>query len=359
MNEFFSKTFYGNTVKEWFIALLIIVGSVLLAKVIFWLINKFVKRLTRKTKTKFDDIVIDMIEEPLVFAIIIGGLWAGFQTLSFVNYPHIPVWFTKVFHVLIAINIAWLISRLVDALIQEYLAPLVRKTEGDLDDQLLPIVRKSLKVVVWIIAIIVGLNNAGYDVAALLAGLGIGGLAFALAAQDSVSNFFGGFMIFVDKPFTIHDRIKISGIDGKVEEVGIRSTRIRTLEGRQVVIPNSAFTKNIIENVSSEPNRKVVLSLGLTYDTTPEKIELALNILKEIAEANEGIEETIPMGFTGFGDFSLNLLFIYYIKSGESILDVQTKMNLEILKRFNENKLEFAFPTQTIHNIETKAPENN
>lgn len=348
MGEYLSQKFYGNSIQEWLVALLIVIGSFLLAKIIFWVINKFVKRATKKSKTKLDDILVDMLEEPLVFAVVIAGFWFGFKTLDFSTYNGTREWFTKVFHVLIAINVGWLISRVLDALIKEYLAPVVQKTEGDLDDQLLPIIRKGMKLIVWTIAIIVGLNNAGYDVAAILAGLGIGGLAFALAAQDTVSNFFGGFMIFVDKPFTIKDRIKISGYDGTVEEVGIRSTRIRTLDGRVLTVPNSNFTKNIIENVSSEPKRKVVLSLGLTYDTTPQNIELALNILKEIADTNESVDETVPHGFTGFGDFSLNLLFIYYIKKGEDILGTQTAVNMEILRRFNEAGLEFAFPTQTI-----------
>ncbi|PIE86259.1 MAG: transporter [Bacteroidia bacterium] len=353
MQEFFSTEFYGNTVQQWLFALLIIVAAAIIAKTIYWLINKFVKRATKKSKTKLDDIIIDMLEEPVIFAVIIGGLW--FSIKSLILPENILQWAGNVFHILIALNIAWLVSRLVDSLIQEYLTPLVKKTDGDLDDQLLPIIRKSIKGIIWAIGIIVGLNNAVYDIAALLAGLGIGGLAFALAAQDSVSNLFGGFMIFVDKPFIIKDRVKVSGIDGVVEEVGIRSTRIRTLAGRIVVIPNSAFIKNNIENISSEPNRKIVLNLGLTYDMNEEKITQAIKILKKITAAHSSLEEKTLCSFNGFGDFSLNILLIYYIKKGEDILETQTEINLEILKQFNQAGLEFAFPTQTIF---TQAQQN-
>jgi MscS family membrane protein len=179
---------------------------------------------------------------------------------------------------------------LFDALVKEYLAPRVSGTDSDLDDQLLPIARKGVKVTVWAIAIVVGLNNAGYDVGALIAGLGLGGLAFAMAAKDSVANLFGGFTVFTDKPFTIHDRIVVNGFDGTVEEIGIRSTRLKTLAGRIVTIPNAVFANEAIENISSEPGRKITVDLGLTYDTTAEQLENAMKIIKEIALANEDIE---------------------------------------------------------------------
>ena len=136
-----------------------------------------------------------------------------------------------------------------------------------MDDQLLPVVRKGLRATIWILGILVALNNAGYNVGALLAGLGIGGLALAMAAKDTVANIFGGVTIFTDKPFKINERIKLGGFDGTITEIGIRSTRLKTLEGRVVTIPNAKFTGGMVENVSMEPSRKVVLNLGLVYDT--------------------------------------------------------------------------------------------
>ena len=170
-----------------------------------------------------------------------------------------------------------------------------------------------------------------------------------MAAKDTIANIFGGFMIFMDKPFKLKDRIKIVGVDGTVKEIGLRSTRIQTLEGRLVTIPNMKFTENPVENVSAEPHRKVVLNLGLTYDTTPKKMELALKTLKSIAKKNKNIDEKILLSFNGFGDFAMNILFIYYIKKSSDILETQTKMNTAILTEFNKNKLEFAFPSQTIY----------
>jgi len=195
---------------------------------------------------------------------------------------------------------------------------------------------------------LLALNNAGYNVGALLAGLGIGGIALAMAAKDTVANMFGGLTIFIDQPFKIKDRIKIGGYDGVVEEIGIRSSRIRTLEGRLVTIPNHKFTDNFVENVSSEPNRKVVLNLGLTYDTPPEKMELAIKILKNIQETDPGLDNKIWLVFDSFGDFSLGINFVYYITDGQDKTEVISRINLSILKQFNDAGLEFAFPTQTI-----------
>ncbi len=342
------KLYYGNTVKQWLIAAGIIICTVLLAKLLYWVFGNIVKKITAKTKTKIDDILVDMLEEPVVFSVIIIGIWYGLATLNMSKGVHRML--ATGYYFLIIFAIAWCVTRVLDALVEEYLAPLVAKTEGDLDDQLLPIVRKGAKITIWGLAVIIALNNAGYDVGALLAGLGIGGLAFALAAQDSVANLFGGFTIFVDKPFTIRDRIVLEGYDGTVEEIGIRSTRLRTLAGRLVTIPNSKIANNIIVNISSEPARKVVLDLGLTYDMDKEKIEKALSLLKKIAQDTEGVDKgKITTAFTGFGDFSLNVRLVYWIEKGADIFATQTALNLKVLAAFAKEGLEMAFPTQEIH----------
>ncbi|MCB9361712.1 MAG: mechanosensitive ion channel family protein [Flavobacteriales bacterium] len=347
MKEFLAKEFYHNTVGDWALTFLIILGAVIVGKVVYWFFGKIVKKITSKTKTKIDDIIVDMIEEPIVLAITIFGLWYGLHRLEFTEWWY--NWLGKVYHILIAINITWLIARLVDAVIEEYIVPLTEKTESDLDDQVMPIVRKGLRSMIWILGVIVALNNAGYDVGALIAGLGIGGLALAMAAKDSVSNIFGGIMIFTDKPFKVGDRIKIGGFDGTIEEIGIRISRMRTLEGRLVTIPNSQFIGNMVENVSAEPTRKVVSNIGLIYDTSPEQIELGIKLLNDIAFSSTNVEDNYLTSFNAFGDFSLGILFIYYIKKESDIFQTQTEINLEILKRFNANGLEMAFPTQTIY----------
>lgn len=346
MREILENTYYNNTLLDWTKALFIILLSVILAKVLYYIIKRFIKAATAKTKSTLDDLLVETLEDPIVvFVVLIGASFALVQ-LTFPEW--LDVWLHRVVYIAVTLNFTWLISRLVDALIREYVVPLAEKSESDFDDQVIPIARKGLRSIIWTLGIILALNNAGYDVAALLAGLGLGGLALAMAAKDTVANIFGGVTIFTDKPFKVYDRVKINGYDGIVEEVGIRSTRIRTLEGRIITVPNHYFTDNILENVSSEPSRKVVLKLGLVYDTTPENMEKAIQILKEIHAKDPALNEKIWLTFDQFGDFALGITFIYYIDPENDIPDTQSRINLAVLKQFNAAGLSFAFPTQTI-----------
>ena len=346
--EVFEKIYYGNTVLQWSTALGIIIATILIGRLVLWLSKNMVRKVASKTTTQLDDLLIESTERPLVFIISLFGIWWALNHLALTE--QVRVWISNGYDFLITIAFAWILTRFFDLLVKEYIEPKVRATETDLDDQLLPILRKGVKATIWVLAIVVGLDNAGYDVGALLAGLGIGGLAFAMAAKDTISNLFGGFTIFTDKPFTINDRIIVAGVEGWVREIGVRSTRIQKLDGRNVVIPNAKFSDSVIENVSAEPSRMIKLNLGLTYSTSAEQIEKALGLLREIAkEHSDKIEEKTKLSFNGFGDFHLNIYFAYYIKRGADILETQTAMNLEIYKRFNSAGLEFAFPTQTIY----------
>lgn len=341
------KTFYGNTVSEWFIALAIIVAAAVVGKIVYWIFKTIMRRLTSATTTKVDDILVDTIEEPLTFALIVIGIRIALSRLAFSS--KIDFWVDKGVYLLIIVAVAWFITRFFDAVVQHYIKPLAEKSENDLDDQILPIVSKGIKIIVWVIAIIVGLDNAGYDVGAILAGLGIGGLAMAMAAKDMVSNLFGGFTVFTDRPFKINDRIVVDGIDGTVVEVGLRSTRLKTLDGRTVTLPNSVFQNSPVENISSEPGRKVITTIGLTYDMTADQIQQGLDILNDIAAGNGNLNGEHLVAFSGFGDFSLNLMIIYWINKGADILGTNTEINMSILRRFSENGLDMAFPTQTIY----------
>ena len=347
LKELLAQAFYGNSIQEWIIALVIMASSVLVARTVYWIFARVLKRLSQKSGSRFLLIVCDMVEEPVVFGVVAAGIWFGINTLTLPE--GLAGWIGRVFQVLIVLAIGWLVARLLDALLKEYVAPLTAKSETDLGDQLMPMLRKGMKIIIWGLTIVIALNNAGYDVTALLAGLGIGGLAMAMAAKDTVSNVFGGVTIFADKPFTLNDRIRVSGFDGTVEEIGVRSTRLRTLTGTLVTIPNSAFADSAVENVSAEPSRKVATNLGLTYDTTPEQMDEAMATLADIAANNDDLEEKTVISFNAFGDFAMNILFIYYIKKGADIMGVQSSVNREILRRFNEKRLEFAFPTQTIY----------
>ena len=337
----------GNSGEAWLIALFLAIGSVIGARVLYWIFARISRRLARRTKTALDDIILDMIEEPIAVMLSFIGIRFALGTLSFPE--GLQTWIGYVFNVVMILAAAWLISRLFDALFKQYVVTWAEKSDTDLDDQLLPIVHKVANVVIWSVALVIALDNAGYDVGALVAGLGIGGLAFAMAARDTIANVFGGFTIFADKPLTLNDRVRIAGYDGSVREIGLRSTRIETLDGTVVTVPNSKFADSPVENVSLEPSRKVIVKLGLVYDTSPEEMDKAIELLKGIAADSPNLEEKVIVAFTEFGDFSLNVLLIYYITKGADILETQSAINRAILAQFNENGLEFAFPTQTLY----------
>lgn len=350
MMDFLTQTFYGNTILQWVIAAAIAVLSVVVGKTVYWVTSGILRKATRQTENEVDDFVVDTIKEPIVVIVTVLGFWIAVQTLTLPASVDDFLW--AAIQAAMVLAVTWTLARLWVAFVAGILKPLVESSDSDLDDQLLPIARRGGTSAIWVIGVIVALNNAGYDVMALIAGLGIGGLALAMAAKDTVANFFGGFTIFTDRPFTMGDRIVISGFDGTVSEIGIRSTRLKTLAGSEVTIPNSRFADSPVENISREPNRKIVLTLGLTYDTTPEKMRRALDLLREIIEAQgDDTDENVIVGFNSFGDFALGITLIYYITKGADIMGVQTSVNLAVLERFNAEGLEMAFPTQTIHTI--------
>ena len=344
--EIIHQEFYGNSILNWGIAVGILILSFVVVKMLYWIFSNVIRRLTSKTKTNLDDVLINKLEKPLTYLILILGYWISIHYLVFKEEVEIVL--ENAAYFLLVIDVTAILSRIVDALISEVIMPITEKSDSSFDNQLIPVIQKGVRSIIWILGIIIGLDNIGFDITAMIAGLGIGGLALALAAQDSVKNIFAGIMIFLDKPFRIKDRIQIDGFDGIVEEVGLRSTRLRTLEGRIVTIPNSRFTDNSVTNVTSQPTLKVKLNLGLTYDTDENQMQKAIDILEDIVKDQEAITDDYAAGFNGFGDFSLNILFIYYVKPDSHWLDTQTLVNKEILRRFNKEGLEFAFPTQTI-----------
>ena len=287
------------------------------------------------------------MEKPLVFLIFIIGLIIGLKTL--VLSPGFEQFSSNVVQIILTMNVFWFIVYFIDGLIVNYLKPMTSKTETDLDDVLIPIVRRLVKVVLVILAIIIIIDNFGYDVTSLIAGLGIGGLAFALAAKDMLANMFGGLAILTDKPFKLGDRIKIEGYDGWIREIGLRTTRMETLDGFQLVVPNAKVADSILENVSKENARKVKITIGVEYGTSIKKMEEAKKILADVIKKNKDTLDKSIIGFSEFADSSLNILVIYWIKNLDNIIGAKDGVNMEIKKRFEKAKIEMAFPTRTVH----------
>lgn len=344
------QIFYKNTLRDWLISLAIIVGALILNKIIILINKHFIQKITAKTKNRLDDILFKMLQAPVLLGIILVAIWFAARRLELGT--HIESTILKAYKVLTVINITWFVARLANALLEEYLAPKAadKNTLKYLDNHLMSILRRAVLAVIWSFGVVMALNNVGVDVGTLIAGLSIGGLAFALAAQDTIKNIYGGFTIFTDRPFRIGDRIKVDSFDGFVEEIGIRSTRIRTLEKRLVTIPNYKLVEASVENISEEPMRRVLMKLALTYSTTPEKMNEAMSILRDIPNrVNNVFEKDIVVAFTDFTDFSLVITFIYFIQRDADVMETPSQVNTEILRAFNAAGLQFAYPTQTIH----------
>ncbi len=330
MQDLFQKQFYGSTISEWFLALSIILGSLIIGRVLYWFFTRIMRMLTAKTQTKLDDIIIDKIEEPIVAALVILGVWYGISVLNL--DAEMRKQLQGLVYLLVILDIAWLIVRTVDALIEEYIVPAVQKSENHLDDAILPIARRGFGVIVWFVAIVVGLNNAGYDVATILAGLGIGGLAFAIGARTTIMNMFGGLNVLITQPFKIDDRIQIDEHDGYVESIGLSTTRLRTfLDNFVVTIPNKSFSDKEVVNISAAPGSKAEMIIPLPVDTAPAQVRALLDYLKDMALTNLYVDRECKVTLKGFNDYALIVQFIYYIKLGAPFWDIQAEVNLSIM----------------------------
>jgi MscS family membrane protein len=304
--------------------------------------------MAKKTKGLLDDIFFGTLEKPLVVGIILFSLWIALTRLNLGVAAYNAI--SKSYHVLIALNITWFIARLANGILDEYTKPSKDTGKPRLNARLAPLFKRALLILIWIIGIVTALNNIGVEVTTLLGTLGIGGIAFAMAAQDTIKNFFGGITIFTDHPFRIGDIIRFDSYEGTVEDISLRSTRLRTYEKRLITIPNYKITDALVTNISREPGRRVLMKLGLTYDTGYDNMQLAISLLKEIPEIIPEIQrEDMMAAFTEFGDSALTITFIYYIRKNMDIFATMSKVNFEILKRFNDANLNFAFPSQTIY----------
>ncbi len=295
---------------------------------------------------------------PASLALLTTGVFVG---LRFVHMEPVIVLFAhRVVALLYLIAVAWALYNLVEVL-EAGLRGLVGQTGTKLDDMLLPLLRKSLRIFLIIIfTLVVAQNVFGLNITGWLAGLGIAGLAVSLAAQDSVKNLFGSITVLLDKPFVVGDRIVFDGVEGTVEEIGFRSTRIRTLVGHLVTVPNMRFIDNKVENVAARKNLRRILDVTVTYDTPLEKIEEGLRIIRGILAEAEFVEpfdmEKSPprVYFNDYNAASLNLRVMYWYQLTQgrdwwSYNEHAERFNLRLLRAFADAGIEFAFPTQTLY----------
>lgn len=343
--------FLGNPLWQYLASLIYIVLAFYVAKFLDWLTRVWLRQFTSKTKTALDDQLLELLNGPIKVVAFVVFLHIG---LSIFHWPPAAeLWLHKIFVIILAISLTYMLLKVTDLLVG-----LWRERGADLEkgtnDQLFIVIRKGIKAFLLVIAVLVTMQNLGVNVTAAVASLSIGGLALGLAAQDTLANLFGAVAIFADKPFRVGDRIKLDAVDGTVEGIGLRSTRVRNLDGHLVTIPNKTMGNATITNVAARPNIKTEMNLGLTYDTPADKVRRATAILEEVYRAHP-MTSDVWVSFNRFDASALNLYVVHWWNGVEpkAHLAGMQELNLEIKRRFAAEAIEFAYPTQTIH-VRTK-----
>ncbi len=349
----------GNEIWRLGLVLLVILVVMMAGRIIQFVMNGYAVRLARKKGETPLTLLVKALAKPVYVAIFAVGVFLSKTPLYFDDEEGIRIaissgW-TTIARVVTAVSIAYALYRLVD-IIEYYLNRLVGKTETKLDDMLVPVVRKALRITIAIVAILlIAENILGTDIKSLLLGAGVGGIAIALAAKDTIANFFGSITIFTDRPFQMGEVVKIGEHRGPVEEVGFRSTRIRTLEGHLVTVPNSVISNTSVENIGRRPYIRRTSNITITYDSGHTKAKKAVEIIKEVLagvpEVNVDPDRPPRIYFSDFNDWSLNIYMSYWVKPPDYWLyhEVNERVNFEIMKRFEAEKIEFAFPSQTLY----------
>ena len=355
-----TKSFLGNTIWQYMILLVSLIGFMVIWQIGLFLLSRSADRLDEKGR-RLAGLTVRGFGRSLFLFCFVLGLRIGFLHLS-INES-----IAGVFQTSIAILLVFAFGRLGYALVDvvdSRMRELAVDQRSSVSEMLAFLVSRMLKITIVIVILLqVATILVGKPLTSIIAGLGIGGLAFALAAQDTLKNFFGSLALFTDKPFQIGERVIIDGHDGPVEDVGLRSTRIRTLEGHLVTIPNGEVARMTVQNIGKRPYIRRLFNIGITYDTPPEKVERALEILKDILKDHEGMNPDFPprIFFNEFNNDSLNIIVIYWYHPPEywDFMEFSEKINLQILNRFNSEDIDFAFPTQTLHILgDNKHPLN-
>jgi MscS family membrane protein len=332
MDEFLARLLFGNTVKQWFISLAFVLGGLAAGKVASLVVTGIARGLHKKEGNPVDTPVVRLLLKPLVLIFFLGGIALGLGGLKVPGGARL--WIDRALNSLFIGLIVWALGRIADALILRYVPR--PGVSGTRETDLQPLLRRLLNTLAVIIAGALILRTLGYNISALLAGLGIGGAALALASKDTLANILGSVAVFMDRPFRINDRIKIGDYDGVVIEMRLRTSRLRTLENRIVSIPNSLFASTPIENISSAPSTKITQTIRLRGDNGSEKIGRAVDILRDIGSSTEGLEGSPITGLVSPGGLICQATFIYYISKKAVYMDTINRVNLEVLRRFEE-----------------------
>ena len=355
MNEFktlLEQSYWGNTLSQWLISFGILLFFIFLRAPLAKAFIAMLHRASSKTKNTLDDAIVSAVEPPVRLIFVLLGLYG---MLAFLNLPEdIDQFNSHFFHSMYAFTLFWALFR-----ITNIFSTFVREFEGKIANgfstDLALFFIKAIKLVIIVMGFVIVVQEWGYDFTGFLASLGLGGLAFALAAKDTAANLFGSLVIFSDKPFDVGDWIQTPNVEGTVESIGIRSTRVRTFAKALVAVPNATLANSAITNWSRMTMRRIKMTVGLTYDTNSTQMQNILEQVRQMLHDDPDIDnKTILINFTDFQDSALGIFCYFFTKTTnwKEYLIVRERMNLNIMKIVEDNKAAFAFPSQSVY-IET------
>ena len=316
---------------------------------IIWALNLAITRRTEPERHEFWHYELQRLQRPLLLMLGAITLAVGFPVLDFdEDVEHVVRIFANFASTFAGVLVGF---RLVDAA-ADYWQQVADETDSRLDDQLVPLARTSGKIFVGAIGAVFVLQNLDVNITSLIAGLGLGGLAVALAAQDTVKNLLGGATILADKPFQVGDWVIVGEIEGTVEQVGFRSTRIRTFADSLITVPNARMTDTAVNNMGQRTWRRYYTTVGIAYHTDPDRIQAFVEGVRAIVRANANMRhDYYIVELHSFGDSALNIMVYTFIGASNWNEELRTRhvFNLDIIRLANELQVEFAFPTRTLH----------
>lgn len=341
-------SFLNNTFDQVLLAVLILALGWAIARLFTYVLGRYVVKLTRKTSNEIDDFSLNAFKNLGNFVIFIVSFFYATRVLTLTLQT--DRFIEQILLVVVAIRVTAAAMKIFDFISGRYIAPYAAKNNL-MDKTMVPTINRIVKMVAWSIVVLMIVSNLGYNISSLLAGLGIGGLAVALAAQDALSNFFGSISLFADKTFKVGDFVQTKDFQGTVKYVGLRSTRLDTLEGTEMIVPNSQLASSIVENLSRRPKRRVDLNFSLVYETSNTKLKQAIKILQTVVKKNKETDDHCRVHFKAFADYGLNIILTYWILDPdlEKGQLVQNEINLKIKEAFEKANICFAYPTQLLY----------
>lgn len=340
---------FGFRYGEMFWSLVIIIVTLMVRRLAAHLVFASLKKFVGKTKVTWDDKVLAVLEAPMIYFVVLLGFFMAFLQLHL--KPTVHDYAVNTFQAIAIGIIFWGIIRLTDVL-TEVLGEVTRR-KGHSIGTFMPLINRAMRVFLVMLAGAIILQSFNVPIGSVLGALGIGGAAFAFAAKDTIANIYGSFALALDRPFKVGDWIMVGDqVDGDVEEIGLRSTKVRTWPKTVISIPNHVLANEYINNWSRMPKRRVKQIVGVTYDSTPDDMEGLVEDIRQLLREDDDVQQDfILVNFIDFGASSLDILVYYFTTTTQWLghMDVRQRINVKIMRAVRARGMSVAFPTRTLH----------